>query len=70
MTPPTWTSEPPAVPGFYWFRSEWHGLTLLTVVEVDGGRVWGVGRADSLPLADITPGRWAGPIPEPAEPTS
>lgn len=57
----TWTSERPTVPGQYWIERPY---ILATVDRVDVCRI----EPDHLPLADADGYRFAGPIPEPAEP--
>lgn len=54
--PLVWTSEPPKVPGWYWYRHKPSRTIAMINIDVDPTEY------ESLP------GQWAGPIPEPREP--
>lgn len=63
-----WTTEPPKVPGWYWFKDE-YGIRIARIKH-DSRKmnelyavIGGVGNWMS-----ILHGQWAGPIPEPREP--
>lgn len=51
-----WTTEPPKVPGRYWYRHK--PSCTIAMINVDVEPI----EYESLP------GQWAGPIPEPCEP--
>ena len=52
----TWTTEPPKVPGWYWYRHKPSRTIAMINVDVE-------------PIEyESLPGQWAGPIPEPREP--
>jgi hypothetical protein len=62
---PTWTTAPPTVPGFYWWRS----TGVLGVVEVENlGSYLAVDDPDLgfQPVTDMG-GQWAGPLTPAAE---
>lgn len=71
----TWTSELPAVPGWYWWRHNGH-IDHVTAYR-QGGRIRiAEGGGDVLMTYSLKqhakryPGsEWAGPIPPPAEPS-
>ncbi len=68
----TWTTEPPTVEGWYWCRLS--RLNMSRCVEVYGARdqlMFGSKRDDYTPQTPVTREgfEWAGPIPEPKEPT-
>lgn len=51
-----WTTEPPKVPGWYWYRHKPSRTIAMINVDVE-------------PIEyESLPGQWAGPIPEPCEP--
>lgn len=52
----TWTTEPPKVPGWYWYRHK--PSCTIAMINVDVEPI----EYESLP------GQWAGAIPEPREP--
>lgn len=63
-----WTTEPPKVPGWYWFKNE-YGIRIARIKH-DSRKmnelyavIGGVGNWMSMQN-----GQWAGPIPEPREP--
>lgn len=64
----TWTEEPPKVPGWYWFKSEY--CIRIVSLEQDSRKM------DDLYVSvgsvgmwmSTLHGQWAGPIPEPREP--
>jgi hypothetical protein len=60
-----WTTNPPAVAGWYWFRGLAHEADPF-IVEVDssGQFRWPDGGFQEVQLAR---GEWAGPIEEPEE---
>lgn len=54
----TWTSDPPTVMGYYWFRiigGGWNQIVCVTSADLSNNIGW-------------ANGQWAGPIPEPQEP--
>ncbi len=68
----TWTTEPPKVAGWYWCRMS--RLNMPRCVEVYGsedGLRFGSGESWREPSTSVEDPdfQWAGPIPEPKEPT-
>ncbi|MDE2097207.1 MAG: hypothetical protein KGL39_08165 [Patescibacteria group bacterium] len=65
VAPLRWSSEPPKVPGWYWYNSDGFGIGMVLVVIAES-----VPRArwTSVECVNFTNGQWAGPIPEPEEP--
>lgn len=59
-----WTTEPPTVPGWYWWR--WHKGAENMPLEVREGLIVEYPRRILRAVADIG-GQWAGPIPGPEE---
>ena len=71
MTPLVWSKEPPTEPGWYWAFEP--GTTDPVVVEVIEDLpttlcIWD-GGVDGCAVSLSAMSRWAGPIPQPAEPT-
>lgn len=73
MTPTTWTTEKPIVPGWYWFRNDrTHELEII-VSSINGidNRLYAIGLNArglfSQGLHDNYHGEWAGPIYPPQE---
>lgn len=60
----TWTTEPPKVPGWYWF-SVCKGHAVCILVCADGKAKLA---KDHFTDAELLGGEWAGPIPTPLEP--
>lgn len=59
-----WTTEPPTVPGWYWWR--WHKGAEAIPLEVREGLIVEYPRRTLRAVADIG-GQWAGPIPMPKD---
>ena len=62
----TWTTEPPKVPGWYWWR--WARYQQHYCIEVRDGLIVEHPRKVLRAAKDIG-GEWAGSIPTPKEPT-
>lgn len=77
MTPLVWSKEPPTEPGWYWVRLYLPGLGVwhrwVTRVNQDGDTFYlqsDEGDRSEIPTAHgINKVEFAGPIPQPAEPT-
>lgn len=66
MTPYTWTSEPPTVPGWYWWREESIDDTIVEIYECAGCLTVDGQAMEGIPLKGLT-GEWAGPLELPGE---
>lgn len=74
MTPLTWTNDPPAAEGWYWWRKRPGKVPIITYVkpsEAEGDtRMIREDRDEFVPSGTLAPsGQWAGPIAEPEETT-
>jgi hypothetical protein len=65
---PAWTTEPPQVPGHFWFQRTPDSRPCVVDVQSAGAKRMMVVHGKQTILTDFISGKWAGPIQEPGEP--